>query len=88
LNRPSRLEIRNRAFILLAPFSWRQIGPAHTTGNEIVTTVLQHVEKCIIGLENLPIEIPDEHPNDVGINQPSNPRFALLEVTIKTRVLE
>ena len=88
LNRPRRPEIRHRAFVFLAPFSWRQVGPAHTTRDEIVTTVLQHAEKRIIGLENLSIEIPDEDPNDVGINQPSNTRLALLEVAIETRVLQ
>src|SRR4029450_13035352 len=31
LNRSCRLEIRRRVFVSLAPFSWRQIGPAQTT---------------------------------------------------------
>ena len=87
-NRPRRLEIRRRAFVSLAPFSGRQFGPAHTTRNEIFTTVLQHAEKRIIGLENPSIKTPDQDPNDVRINQSSNTRLALLEIAIETRVLQ
>jgi hypothetical protein len=72
LNRPCRLEIRRRAFVSLAPFSWRQIGPAQTTRDEIVTTVLQHVEKRVIGLKNPSVEIPHENPDNVGIHQASH----------------
>ena len=88
LNRPRRPEIRRRAFVSLAPFSWRQVGPADPTRDEIVTTVLQHVEKRIIGFENPSIETPDQDPNDVRINQSSNTRLALLEIAIETRVLQ
>src|SRR5205823_10071496 len=88
LNRPRRLEIRRCVFVSLAPFSWRQVGPAHTTRDEVFTTVLQHVEERVIGLTNLSVEIPDEHPDNVGIHQPSHPCLALLEVAIQTRVLQ
>ena len=88
LNRPRRPEIRRRAFVSLAPFSGRQVGPADPTRDEIVTTVLQHVEKRIVGLENPSIETPEQDPNDVRINQSSNTRLALLEIAIETRVLQ
>jgi hypothetical protein len=82
LNRPRRLEIRRRAFVSLAPFSWGQVRPAHTTRDKVFATVLQHVEERVIGLTNLSVEIPDEHPDNIGIHQPSHPCLALLEVAI------
>src|SRR4029453_12222792 len=81
LNRPRRLEIRRRAFVSLAPFSWRQIGPAHITRDEIFTTVLQQVEKRVIDLQNPSVEVKNENADNVGIHQASNACLALLEVT-------
>src|SRR4029453_16108914 len=46
--------------------------PAQTTRDEIVTTVLQHVEKRVIGLKNPSVEFPHENPDNVGIHQPSH----------------
>jgi hypothetical protein len=87
-NHPSRLEIRRRAFVSLAPFSWREIGPAHTTRDEIFTTVLQQVEKRVIDLQNPSVEVKNENADNVGIHQASNACLALLEVTIQPRVLQ
>ena len=55
-----RLESASRVH-LLAPFSGVSRS-SDTTGDEIFTTVLQHAEKRIIGLENPSIEIPDKTP--------------------------
>ena len=42
----------------------------------------------LVGFENLTIEVPDEHANDVGVEQRSHPGLALLKVGIQSRVLK
>src|ERR1700692_3195421 len=43
LSSPGSVQFCHGAFVALAPFGRRQIGPAHFARNELVTAVLQHV---------------------------------------------
>ena len=45
-------------------------------------------EKRVIGLENLTVEIPDEDPDDVGVDQASDLRFAFGEIAVQAGILE
>src|SRR6516165_1067780 len=68
---------------MLAPLNWRQISPAQATRNDIFTRVLQHIEKRIIGLKNLAVEIPQTNSNDVRIHQPPDLCVAVLKLMIE-----
>src|SRR6266852_1201166 len=54
------------AFVALAPFRRRQISPAHSARDEIVTVVLQHAQKRFVGPDDSTFEVPDEDPQNVG----------------------
>src|ERR1700749_4653863 len=56
--------------------------------SKIVAAVSHHMEKGFIGLDNATIKIPDEDPDDVGIDQASNLRLAFLEIAVETGVLQ
>ena len=72
----------------LAPFRRRQVRPAHATRDEILTIVSHHAEKRVIGLDDLPFEIPDEDPDDVGVDQAPDLRFAFCEIAVQAGVLQ
>ena len=46
------------------------------------------LEKRVIGLEDPPFEIPDEDPDDVGIDQAPDLRFALLKIAVQTGIFQ
>src|SRR3989442_4519776 len=88
LKRPSSLQFYHGAFVALAPFGRRQIGPTHSTRNEIFTAVLHHAQKRFVGFDDRTFEVPDEDPQNVGVDQTPNLPFAICEIAIKPRVLE
>src|SRR5229473_7401091 len=88
LNRPGSLQFCDGAFVALAPFGRRQIGPAHTTRNESFTTVLQHPQKRFVGPDDRTFKAPDADPQNVGIDQAPNLPFAICEIPIEPRILE
>src|ERR1700677_151432 len=70
------------------PFGRRQVGPVHTSGEDIFTIVAYDAQEGVVGLENLSLKIPDHDSNDVCINQPADPGFALCKVPVQTSILE
>ena len=70
---------------VVAPFRRRQVRPAHATGDDIFTIVLDDAKKCVVGLENPPLHIPDEDADDVGVDQPSDLRFTLFDLSLQSR---
>src|ERR1700692_3402694 len=52
LSRPGSLQFCHAAFVALARFRWRQIRPAHSARDEIVTAVLQHAQKRFVGFDD------------------------------------
>ena len=83
-----RLQLCYGPFVPVLPFCRRQIPPAHATREEIFTAVLHHVEKRFIGLNNLTFEVPDEDPDNVGVDQAPDLGFALFEIPVKTGILQ
>ena len=83
-----RPELCNGAFISATRFHGRQRRPADATRNEIVAAVSDNVEKGLVGLNNATLKIPDEYPDNVGIDQASDLRLAFLEIAIETGVLQ
>src|SRR5260370_34027465 len=55
-----RLQVCQGSFVPIAPLCRCQIPPAPAKRDDIFTTVFQHVEKRVIGLDNLTLEIPHE----------------------------
>src|SRR6202162_1730414 len=56
----------------VTPFGRRQLRPTYATRNEILMVVADHAEKCVVGLDDPAVELPDKDANDVGVDQPSD----------------
>jgi hypothetical protein len=50
------------------PFCRCKVGPAHATGEKIIAIVFHHMEKGVVGLQDLALEIPGEDSNDVSVD--------------------
>jgi hypothetical protein len=76
-----RLHLVEGARIALAPFGRRQVRPAHAARQEIGTIVSDHPEECIVGLDDLTIDRPDDDPDDVCVHQAADLRLALIQLS-------
>ena len=56
--------------------------------DEILAVVSHHAQKRVIGLNDPTFEIPDENPDDVGVDQAPDLRFAFCEIAVKPRILQ
>src|SRR5260370_21146942 len=88
LNSPGCLQFCQGAFVALAPLRRRQIGPARSARDEIVTAVSQHAQKGSVGFDDRTFEVPDEDPQNVGVDQAPDLSFAIFEIAIELRILE
>ena len=88
LQAPALLVLFHQPRVAVAPFRRRQICPAYATGDEILAVVSHHTEKRVIGLENLTFEIPNEDPDDVGVDQAPDLRFAFCEIAVQAGILQ
>src|SRR5580658_1410688 len=70
------------------PFGRSQVHPLYPTRGEIFTVVAHDAEKCVIRLKKSTVELRDENPDNVGVHQPPDLRFALLESTIQAAVFK
>jgi hypothetical protein len=52
------------------------------TRGESLSVVADHAEKCVVGLDDPAVEIPDEDANDVGVDQAPTLRFALAQCSL------
>src|SRR6267143_1748022 len=62
--------------IPVAPVGRRQVRPPYAARNQVFAIVVHHAKKFVVGLKNATVEIPDENPDDVGIDQAPDLRFA------------
>ena len=76
--------VGHRAFGPLAPLGRRQRGPVQSTRSDIVVVISQYAEKFFVGGDDAAVEIPNARPQDIGIPQAPDPRFAIGEITIKS----
>src|SRR5262249_21207705 len=75
---PAPEELGYPLFVAPAPFGGSQGGPVEPTRGEIRAVISHRVEEGVVRLENPAFEIPDEDPDDVGVDQAADPRFAFL----------
>jgi hypothetical protein len=68
---------------LAAPLWWSQLDPVDGAGSEILAIVAQHAEKRTVGLNDLAVDIPDEDPDDVRVEQAPNLGLALAERALR-----
>ena len=47
-----------------------------------------HFKKRIVGVDNLPVEIPENYADDVGVDQAPDLRLAFREIAVQTRILQ
>src|SRR6266403_2977172 len=84
----ARSELRHRSFADGLPFGRRQLCPLESSRADVVTRVPDHLEKGVIGLEDLAVKSRDQHPYNIGVHKAPDLRFALLDLTIQTAVFE
>src|SRR5258708_19121089 len=53
LSSSNGLQTRQGTLVALVPFGRCQISPEHSTRDEILTAVLQHVQKGVLGIDDL-----------------------------------
>jgi hypothetical protein len=53
----------------------------YTASEEILAVVSHHTKKRVIGLQNSAIEVPDEYPDDVGVDQAPELDLALFDLS-------
>jgi hypothetical protein len=70
-----RLQLRYASVVGIAPFGRCQIRPPQSTRGEIVAVVPHDAKKRFVRLDNPAIEVPDEDPHEVGVDQPPQPGF-------------
>src|SRR5262249_10945063 len=83
-----RQEFRYCPVLGFAPVGRYQIGPADLPRHQLVTAVLHQPEKGVIRVDNRAVEIPDADAHDIGVDQASNPGFAMGPIVVKPRILE
>ena len=50
--------------------------------------ISQHTQKRVIGFENPTFEVRDDDPDDVGVDQALNLRFALCKIAVQAGIFE
>ena len=50
--------------------------------------ISQHAKKRLVGLHDLTVEIENEYPDDIGVDQAPDLRLPFLKIAIETRVLQ
>ena len=86
LHCPDHLQVRDSLCVAVAPFRRRQVRPAYATRDKIVPVVSNHAKKRVIGVENMTFDIPDDDPDDVGVDQAPDFLVALLKVALELDV--
>src|ERR1700722_116249 len=75
----ARSELRRRPLTDDLPFRRRKFRPSKSSRVHVVTRIPDHPEKGVIGLEYLAIKIRDQYPDNIGVHQAPDLRFAFLE---------
>src|SRR5271166_6299371 len=92
LDGSGHLQLSHSPCIAVTPFRRRQLCPPHTTRNDVFTVVSYHAQKRVIGLDNWPVDLPfdrpDEDSDDVGVDETTDFGFALFEIAVQTGILE
>src|SRR6266403_1372276 len=83
LDCPDPLQLCISPRVVLAPFRRRQVRSVQAARDKILSIVSPHAEKRVICLKNATFEIPDDDPDDVGVDQTPNLCFVLFELAVQ-----
>ena len=72
----------------VAPFRRSQVRPADAARGEVLAVVSHDAEKRVIGLDDPAVEVPDEDPDDIGVDQAPDLGFAFRQIAVETGVLQ
>ena len=72
----------------LARFRRRDIRPPQRPGLQVVPRIPCHVQKSIIGFGNGALQVPEKHPDDVGIDQALDAGMVFPHVGIESRIFQ
>ena len=72
----ARSELRHRSIADGLRFGRRQLCPLESSRGDVVTRVPDHLEKGVIGLEDLAFKSRDQHPDNIGVHKTPDLRFA------------
>src|SRR5262249_20178226 len=84
----ARSEIFHLACVALAPFRQRKVRPPHAPRDQVIAAVTDDASELLVGVKDPAVRMPAEDPDDAGVDQPPNPRFALCELAIQPGVLD
>ena len=70
---PSRRELLQGARVALPPLGRRQGEPVQAPGLELLARIAEHLEVGVVGLDHLPLEIPDDDPGEPGLGEAVEP---------------
>ncbi len=88
LHHAGRLELFSLvASVRLLPFRRRHVEPSKPC-LQILALVPDHMEKRIIGIDKSSVQIPDDDPDDVRIDQAPDPPVTFFKIPIKPRILK
>ena len=83
------LELLQVSFLLaVEPFAGCQVGPSQATRDEIRALVADDAKKRVIGLENLTTLVPEDDPDDVGVDQSADLRFPFPDFAVQVAVFK
>src|SRR5262249_26204546 len=84
---PGGTQLRYGTHVSVAPLRRGEFGPGQRARNKVATIVPNDPQKGVVGLENPTVEIANEDPDNVGVDQTTNLGFAVCEVAIEARIL-
>ena len=84
LQAAAQLNFRHKLLnIAVEPFRRCEIGPTQAAGGKILTIVSDDVEKRIVGLSYLTLDIPGEDPDYIDLDETPELGFALFELSVQ-----
>ena len=63
------------------PFRRCHVDPSKP-GIQILALILQHTEKRIVGVEKVPVQVPNGNTYDIGVNETPDPRFSFRQLLV------
>src|SRR4029077_10251772 len=81
-------QLGQRILVGGGPLSGRQFRPTHPTGNNVIMTVAQQLEKGIIRFDDPPPRIPDKDAADVPVDPAADSFLPLLVIVVQAHVFD
>src|SRR5262249_8111078 len=65
-----------------------QVSPCQMAGGQLLASVSDDSQEAFVGVQDATVGVPDNDADDVGVDQPSDPRLPLLKIAVETCVLQ